>query len=100
MDADMFRTIISSLASALVSSFLAAYLTYRYMDLSWRRRRHLEDIKENCLKDVLSNIGRFKSFYTLSENQVFSWIRDEMLSRGLSSVDWCIHFSFGFEDPL
>ncbi len=86
MNVDMFYTIVISLASALVSSFLAAYLTYRYTDLSWRRRRHLEDIKEKCLNKILSDINRFALFFALSENQVSGWVRSERFFREPPSV--------------
>jgi len=98
MGLDVLEIFVSSLLSALVSSFLAAYFTYRYTELSWRKRRHFEDIKEVCLKEVLDKIDNFDSFFRFMETQVSSYVRTEAFFKGLRLVDWCLLFSFGFNE--
>lgn len=97
MSTDVITTVILSLLSALISSFLAAYLTYRYTDLSWRRRRHFEDIKKNCLGELLEEIRRFNEHFMLSEGEISSWVRDPFFQKPAS--EWCKKFSFGFDEP-
>ena len=60
---------------------------------------HLEDIKENCLKNILSDIDRFEPFFALLENQVSYRVRDKETFKETPSVDWCKCFSFGFDNP-
>ena len=89
--------LVSSLLSALVSSFLAAYLTYRYTEVSWRRRRHFEDIKENCLRGILCDVERFEEHFAIREGRISTWVRDRSFFRPPSSM-WCRLFSFGFDE--
>jgi len=99
MNINMFLTVIFSLLSALTSSFLAAYLTYRYTELSWRRRKHFEDIKENCLRKVLEGIEYFERHFALYEDKISGWVKAGSFSREPPSSEWCKLFSFEFERP-
>lgn len=99
METGILTTIAFSLLSALASSFLAAYLTYRYTELSWRKRRHFEDIKVNCLEKILSDIERFEDLFRLSEGQISTWVRNETQFSKPPSSAWCTLFSFGFDKP-
>ena len=96
---EMFTTIVISLLSALISSFLAAYLTYCYTEKSWRRHRHFEDIKMNCLKEILRNIEEFEDLFRLSEDRISTWVRGPGFQKGPPSSAWCKLFSFGFDEP-
>ena len=78
---EVINTIVLTLLSALVSSFLAAYLIYRYMELSWRKRKHFEDIKLNCLEKQLSDVERFEDLFRLSEDQISAWVREPRFPR-------------------
>ena len=92
-------TIIPSLLSALASAFLASYFTYWFTERSWRRRRHLEDIKTNCLNEISMKLEDFKRFFEISEGKIVEWIRNGSIYRKLPSID-CSHlFSFGFDEP-
>ena len=51
------------------------------------------------MKKILSDVGRFESFFALSENQVSNWVRDERFFKEPPSVAWCTLFSLGFEEP-
>ena len=99
MNSGTLITIIFSLFSALVSSFIAAYLTYKYTELSWRKRRHFEDIKVNCLEKILNEIERFEGLFMLSENQISTWVRGETQFKEPPLSTWCVLFSFGFNEP-
>jgi len=99
MGLDVLEIFASSLLSALVSSFLAAYLTYRYTELSWRKRRHFEDIKEVCLKEILGDVNRFEEHFTFVENQISGLVGSGTCFSTYPSSVWCVLFSFGFEDP-
>jgi len=98
VDIETMYVLVSSLLSALVSSFLAAYLTYRYTEVSWRRRRHFEDIKENCLKRILHGVERFEEHFTLHVGRTPTWVKTSLFFKGPPYSNWCKLFSFGFEE--
>jgi len=75
----------------------AAEVSLRVQEELAARAEHFRDIKENCLKKVLSEIKRFERHFSLREGEISSWIRNT--SRIPPRSDWCRTFSFGFEDP-